>query len=216
MAVHLLATCGPTTHRFVWKAILPPPRHPLECLREPTAAARPGVGQSSRSLYGRRRGTRPLSYAASPPRPVSTTSRGYSPRRLLPTRYARPGAVAAPATRTRRGNVPRPSGDGSRPAGTARRAGRPRSRRPRRRRAGALPPGRGWACRVWTAPCSRQPPTQLARPPEVPAQRRPLGPAVAALHTAVERRRAPRGGHGAGAEARARPEQPRRGAGRRP
>ena len=44
------ATCGPTTHRFVWKEFLPPPHQSPECLREPTAAARLGVGYLFSSL----------------------------------------------------------------------------------------------------------------------------------------------------------------------
>jgi hypothetical protein len=36
--------CEPTAHRFVWKVFPPPPHHPLECRREPTAAAWLGVG----------------------------------------------------------------------------------------------------------------------------------------------------------------------------
>jgi len=34
-----ITMCEPTAHRFVWRVFLPPPDHPPECLREPTAAA---------------------------------------------------------------------------------------------------------------------------------------------------------------------------------
>src|SRR5512135_1502743 len=42
--------CGPTTHRLVRRVFQPPLHHPPECLREPTAAALSGVGQSFSSL----------------------------------------------------------------------------------------------------------------------------------------------------------------------
>jgi transposase len=37
--VKLLATCEPTTHRRAKKVTRPPQHHPVECLREPPAAA---------------------------------------------------------------------------------------------------------------------------------------------------------------------------------
>ena len=39
-----IRSCGPTTHRLVRSVFQPPLHHPLECLREPTAAALSGVG----------------------------------------------------------------------------------------------------------------------------------------------------------------------------
>jgi len=35
----IIDRCEPTTHRSVRMVVLPPPHHPHECLREPTAAA---------------------------------------------------------------------------------------------------------------------------------------------------------------------------------
>ena len=43
-AIFLHIGCEPTVHRLVQRLFLPPPHHPLECRREPTAAAWFGVG----------------------------------------------------------------------------------------------------------------------------------------------------------------------------
>src|SRR5262249_57462934 len=101
--------CEPTTHRLLPKGARPPPYYRSQCLREPTAAAWLGVGYSFNSLYGQRFSTRPLRYAVSHPRLVSTTSRRYRPRCRFPTRNAWISTVTVPAMLTRRMNVTCPS-----------------------------------------------------------------------------------------------------------
>ena len=96
-----------------------------------------------------------LRYTVSHPRPVSTTSRRYSPRCFFPSRNVWLSSVTVPAPLTRRRNVTRPSASGSFPVGTTKLVGSFRSLRPRRCCAGVWPPSRGWACCVLTASCSR-------------------------------------------------------------
>src|SRR5262249_12852457 len=104
-ALHLLIgqlpECEPPTHRLLPKGARPPPYYRSQCLREPTAAAWLGVGYSFNSLYGQRFSTRPLRYAVSHPRLVSTTSRRYRPRCRFPTRNAWLSTVTVPAMLTR-------------------------------------------------------------------------------------------------------------------